>query len=147
MLSDPWQRSGRQATYTSLPRGLSWIPTDSHSLRPGLFFPWIYFSLSQQKHQYSWAPTVVNYIKPLNFTSEFTWGCLGNRLYNSYTAPCGVLILHISVWQTTICEICDMYHYVKRSLPREGLTITWITQACVNEFVFLWKLIWTSSPT
>ena len=83
------------------------------------------------------------WISPLNFT----WGCLGNRLYNSYTAPCGVLILHISVWQTTICEICDLYHYVKWSLPREGLTITWITQACVNEFVFLWKLIWTSSPT
>ena len=29
---DPWQRSGRQATQAVLSRGLSWIPTDSHSL-------------------------------------------------------------------------------------------------------------------
>ena len=34
--SDPWQRSGTQATYVALSRGLSQIPTDSHSLRAGL---------------------------------------------------------------------------------------------------------------
>ena len=34
---DPWQRSGRQATYlAALPRGLSQIPMDSHSLKAGL---------------------------------------------------------------------------------------------------------------
>ena len=38
-----------------------------------------------------------------------------------------------------------MYPYVKQPLPREKLTITWITEACTNGFVFLWKLIWTSS--
>ena len=107
------------------------------------FFPWIYFSLSLSKN----ISIHERLLSLITSNSEFTWGCLGNRLYNSYTAPCGVLILHISVWQTTICEICDMYHYVKWSLPREGLAITWITQACINKFVFLWKLIWTGSAT
>ena len=46
-----------------------------------------------------------------------------------------MLIFYIGVWQTTICEICTVYHYVKWPLPREGLTITQITQACINEFV------------
>ena len=34
--SNPWQRSRRQATWAALPRGLSQILTDSHSLRAGL---------------------------------------------------------------------------------------------------------------
>ena len=39
---DPWQRSRRQATLT---RGLSQIPTDSHSLRTGLNLePWLNFA-------------------------------------------------------------------------------------------------------
>ena len=52
----PGQRSGRLATKPALPRGLSQIPTDSHSLREcgsQNFFPWIYFSLSWRKKQAS----------------------------------------------------------------------------------------------
>ena len=93
----PWQRSQRQA---ALPRSLSRIPTDSHSLGAGwdwtvtLTEPWNhpwqlvfrrsvlisswmpdvseFLFRSQQKHQYSWhiVPSTENTIKPLAFPTR-----------------------------------------------------------------------------